>query len=147
MPKPTDPKKHAYMFTDDIKFLQKAVIYHPTENKFLALKRPANAFSRPNCWDLPGGNVLFGQLHLDSLQEEIREETSLKVTDVKPIQVVTSHDKEKEVYNLFIGYKSIATSPDVKISDEHSEFKWVTKDEFLKLESADFLQDLVKLLE
>ena len=141
---PTDPKKRKYMFSDDMKFLQKAVVYHPTQDKFLALQRPANAYSRPNCWDLPGGNVIFGENYLESLIKEIREETSLKVNEVKPIQVVTNF--EKGIYYLFIGYICKATSSKIKLSEEHSSEKWVTKKEFLKLESADFLMDLVKLI-
>lgn len=145
MPIPTDSEKRNYMFSDDMKFLQKVIIYHPTEDKILALKRPANAFSRANCWDLAGGNVLFGKLHLDSLIEEISEETSLSVDDIRPVQVITNFEKDKEIYYLFIGYRCRATSSNVKISDEHSEYKWVSRDEFYKLESADYLIDLVKL--
>lgn len=133
------------MFSDDMKFLQKAVVYHPKEDKILALRRPPTAHGRPDCWDLPGGNVLFGENHLDSLQSEIVEETSLKVRTVRPVQVVTNC--ERGIYYLFIGYSCKATSLKVKISDEHSEYKWVTTEEFLKLESADFLVDLVKQLD
>jgi len=141
---PTDPEKRKYMFSDDMKFLQKVVVYHPKQDKFLALRRPADAHARPNCWDLPGGNVLFWEKYLDSLTREVAEETSLKIKNVRPIQVVTNF--EKEIYYLFIGYSCRATSQRVKISDEHSEYKWVTKAEFLRLESADFLVDLVKQL-
>lgn len=145
MPLPPNSEKRKYMFTDDIKFLQKEIIFHPTEDKFLILKRSADTFSRPNCWDFSGGNVLFGELHLDSLIEEISEETSLEVEDIKPIQVVTNY--EKEIYYIFVGYKCRAKSSEVKISDEHSEYKWVTKEEFLKLNSADFLINLVKQID
>jgi len=138
---PTDPEKRKYMFTDDMRFLQKAIVRHPTQDKFLALKRNADAHARPGTWDLPGGNVLFGENHLDSLMKEISEETSLKVKGVQPIRVSTRFDGQ--IYHLFIGYSCKATSSKVKISDEHSEHRWVTKDEFLKLESADFLIDLV----
>ena len=141
---PKDPEKRKYMFSEDMKFLQKAVVYHPKENKLLVLRRPPTAHSRPKCWDLPGGNVLFGKNHLDSLLSEIAEETSLKVRDVQPIQVVTNY--EQDTYFLFIGYSCKATSSKVEISDEHSEYKWVTTEEFLKMESADFLMDLVRHL-
>lgn len=138
---PKDSEKRKYMFSEDMKFLQKAVVFHPKENKILILKRPSSAYSRPGCWDLPGGNVLFGENHLNSLLSEIDEETSLKVADVLPIQVVTNY--EKDIYYLFIGYSCRATSSNVEISDEHSEYMWVTVEEFLKLKSADFLMDLI----
>jgi 8-oxo-dGTP diphosphatase len=144
MAEPKDPQKRKYMFSDDIKFLQKVVVYDTKQSKFLVLRRAANDPSRPNCWDLPGGNVLFGENYLDSLIREVAEETSLKIKNVQPIQVVTNF--EKGIYYLFIGYSCIADSTKVKISKEHSEYKWVTKAEFLKLESADFLTELVKQL-
>jgi len=142
---PKNPKKRKYMFSDDMKFLQKAVVYHPTQNKFLALRRSLSDPSRPNCWDLPGGNVLFGKIHSASLEKEIFEEASLKIKHIRPIQVITNYIKK--VYYLFISYKCKAISQKVKLSREHSEYKWVTKREFLKLKSADFLVDLVKTLD
>jgi 8-oxo-dGTP pyrophosphatase MutT (NUDIX family) len=90
MPKPTDPEKQKYMFTDDIKFLQKAVVFHPDKSKaFLVLKRSPNSFARPNDWDLLGGNVLFGELHEDSLRKEIREEANLEAGSLAPVQIIT----------------------------------------------------------
>jgi 8-oxo-dGTP pyrophosphatase MutT (NUDIX family) len=144
MAAPKDPEKRKYMFSEDIKFLQKVVVYHPKENKILALRRSSDAHARPNLWDLPGGNVLFGDSHLDSLLSELDEETSLKVKDVRPIQVVTNYGND--IYYLFIGYSCKSTFSDVMISGEHSEYRWVTAEEFLKFESADFLVNLVRIL-
>ncbi len=143
MAKPKDLKKHAFMFTDDIKFLQKAVVFAPYSRKFLALKRTAESFSRPNDWDFAGGNVLYGTLHEESLRNEVKEEAGLEVGKLTPAQVVTNYDKEKGVYHIFNGFYCKATSDDVKLSDEHSEHNWVTKDEFIRLEPAEFLLSLV----
>lgn len=77
MPKPNDPEKQKYMFADDIKFLQKAVVFHPEDKSlFLALKRSPDS-SRSSDWDLAGGNVLYGELHDESLRKEIQEEADL----------------------------------------------------------------------
>ena len=43
------------MLTDDVKFLQKGIVLHPTNDAlFLALVRSADDPSRPNDGDLPG---------------------------------------------------------------------------------------------
>jgi ADP-ribose pyrophosphatase YjhB (NUDIX family) len=145
MPKPKDLEKQRFMFTEDIKFLQKAVMFHPEDKDlFLALKRSLDSFSRPGDWDLPGGNVLYGELHKDSLKREIKEETILEVENIKPVQVITNYNKEKKIYYIFVGHYGQATSDNVKISNEHSEFRWVTKNEFIKLKPAKYLVDLVK---
>lgn len=142
MPKPKDPIKDSFMFTDDIKFLQKVVILHPLENKFITLKRSPNDTHRANKWDLPGGNVHFGEKHDESLRREIREEVGIEVGEIKPVQVLTRF--ENNIYYLFIGYQTKTDTLNVVLSNEHTEYKWLNKEEFLKLESADFLQDLIK---
>ncbi|NTU46010.1 NUDIX domain-containing protein [Candidatus Roizmanbacteria bacterium] len=139
-----DPDKAHYLFTNNIKFLQKVLIFHPTDQTFLALKRSSEDISRPNCWDLPGGNVAFGELNTDALEREVKEETNLSFSGLEPVIVTTSFDKNEERYYLFIGYKARASSTLVTLSHEHSEFRWVTKDEFMEEESADFLQKLVQ---
>lgn len=144
MPKPLDAEKQKYMFTDDIKFLQKAVVLHPDQDGlFLALKRSPNSFEYPNYWDLAGGNVLFGELHDDSLKREIREESNLEVDNFEPVQLITTFDKERCIYRIFGGFHCRARNNDVKISFEHSEFRWVSKNEFIEMKPEQYLIDLV----
>lgn len=143
MPAPTDPKKATYMFTEDIKFFQKIVLFHPSNKKlFLSLKRSPNAPNRPNCWDFPGGNIGFGENHEASLKREVIEETGLEFSDCKPVQVVTNF--EKDIYYIFIGYIGIASSEEIVLNpEEHKEYKWVRKEDFMTLESATYLQEFV----
>jgi len=65
-----------YMFSDSIKFIQKAVIF--SGNKFLIIKRSPDAFNRANTWDLPGGCVSFGEEHEASLRREIKRGNRIK---------------------------------------------------------------------
>jgi 8-oxo-dGTP diphosphatase len=133
-----------HLFTENVKFLQKAVVFHPKKKGlFLVLKRPEQARSRPNCWDLPGGNVKYGERHDVALRREIVEETELEVENVSPVHVLTNFDANNNIYYLYIGYVANALNDDVHIGKEHTESKWVTQSEFLELQSADFLQDHV----
>jgi 8-oxo-dGTP diphosphatase len=145
MPKPSDPSKHAYMFSDDMKFLQKAIVFHPKEDKLLILRRSSDSFTRPNEWDFPGGNVLFGEMAEESLRKEIREESGLEVTEIKPLSVITQ--MREEIYALFINYSCKASTDTVILSHEHSEYRWVTKEELMELAGvAQFLKDTVNAL-
>ncbi len=134
--------KREYMFTDDIKFLQKILIFHPDQNKFLTLRRSKDSKSRPNCYDLPGGNVLFGELHMHSLKKEIKEETGLEAVNIKIAHFNTNY--ENGIYYIFAGYTGKTLSESIKLSHEHSEYEWVTKDEFLELESAEYLMNFIR---
>lgn len=131
------------MFSDDMKFLQKAVVFHPKDNnRFLAIKRSSNAHSRPGDWDLAGGNVLFGELHEDALRREIREETGLEVGNIAPIQVATKY--KDGVYYLYINYTATASAEAIVLSEEHTEWRWLTQEEFVELRPAQFLVDAVE---
>ncbi len=65
------------------------------------------------------------------------EETGLEVTDVKPIHVTSLPYKDGEDFFVMIGYSAKAVSTSVTLSWEHDTFKWVTKDEALKLDWPD----------
>jgi 8-oxo-dGTP pyrophosphatase MutT (NUDIX family) len=145
MPKPNNPDKQKYMFADDIKFFQKVIIIHPhNKEAFLAIKRSASDRNRPDCWDLPGGNVGYGEKHDVSLKREVKEEVNLEIDHLQPLHVITNY--ENDIYYLFIGYKATPSYDLVTLSSEHTEYKWVTKEEFMELKSADFLIEFVRLL-
>ncbi|MGL4610899.1 MAG: NUDIX domain-containing protein [Trueperaceae bacterium] len=116
------------MFTERINFLQKAVIFHPLEATFLILQRRKNEVERTGEWDLPGGNVKFGEVHLDAIRREIREETGLGVIELQVAQVATGFNQERQLYHLFIGYSCKAEHTQVQLG-EHEGCRWVTEKE------------------
>lgn len=145
MPKPTDPKKWTHMFTDDIKFSQKAIILHPSDETFLVLQRSLSSKTHPGYWDFAGGNVLYGDSSKNSLLSEIKEETGLSITnDLTPLVVDGKMREENGFYRIFVGYLTKALEDNVTISHEHVDYKWVSKDEFMLLETVDILKEMVK---
>jgi ADP-ribose pyrophosphatase YjhB (NUDIX family) len=131
------------MFTDKVNFLQKAVIFHPTEPVFLLLKRSSKDSKRPNEWDMPGGNVIFGEVHLESIQREIREETALGIEDLQIVQVATGFDRDQGLYHLFMGYQCRAKTTNVHLGSEHEQFEWVSKDIARTLIRSGYLLELL----
>jgi 8-oxo-dGTP pyrophosphatase MutT (NUDIX family) len=145
MPKPTDPKKHTHMFTDDIKFSQKALILHPSNNKFLVLQRSLNSKTHPGFWDFPGGNVLYGHSTKKSILDEIKEETGLLIqNELTPLLVNGEMKQEQNFYRIFVGYFGQADSENITLNIEHIDYKWVTKSEFMELETVDILKEMVR---
>lgn len=113
---------------------QKAVVFNK-EGKFLTIFRTQTAPSRPNTWDLPGGDLDFGEDPFESMIREIKEETGLDVKDVEPFDVEAHINKEGNFW-VTIAYKAKALSDEVVLSFEHNDFRWVAPEEFLKLKSA-----------
>ncbi len=77
-----------HQLTENVKLLQKVVIWY--RDDFLILQRSAASLTRPNCWDLPGGNVEWPSstidlkdVHLIELTREVEEETGLTIASPK----------------------------------------------------------------
>lgn len=121
-----------------INFHQKAIIFCK-RGVFLALKA-----SYKECrWDLPGGAVDIPETHVTALQREIREETGTEVRDIVPVKIATAYNAEDDSYTIFIGYKCVLASGDLKLSSEHTSYRWITKEEFHKLDAPLYLKEFV----
>ena len=120
---------------------QKAIILNK-EGKLLAVHRTETAPSNANRWDFPGGGINFKEDAIESIKREIKEETNLEVEDADPFDVIAEWFENGNW--VTIGYVAKAKSKEVKLSYEHDEYKWVTPEEFLELDSADKLKTFVK---
>ena len=125
-------------------FSQKVIIFNE-EGKFLTMYRTETAPSRPNTWDLPGGDLDFGEDAFEGAVREAKEETGLDISELEVFDVESHINKDGDFW-ITIAFKAKAASQDVTLSFEHSDFKWLTPEEFLKLESADKLRRFVKKL-
>jgi mutator protein MutT len=115
---------------------QKAVIMDG--NKYLILKRSKEAVTYPNHWDFPGGRLEKGENTSEALEREVMEETTLKVKAIKPL--FTFHEILNERKLVFIVYLCEKISGEVKLSHEHTEYRWATREEILKLDIENYLR-------
>jgi len=134
-----------HQLTENVKLLQKAVVIRQSGSTIeaLLLQRSETAISRPNCWDLPGGNSEWpianqfsaANLHLIDLSREIFEETSLKVDEKifdlsQLVHFSTYFDSDKQVFTVICGWIvdfSLINQSEIKISDEHQNYIWVSE--------------------
>jgi 8-oxo-dGTP diphosphatase len=123
---------------------QKAIVIN-NEGKILTVRRSATAPIRPLNWDLPGGDLEFGEDPTQGIIREITEETSLNIERLEPFDV-EAHVNSNGEFWVTIAYKAASKTGNVVLSYEHDEFKWVTPEEFLQLKSSDKLQRFVKNL-
>ena len=120
---------------------QKAVIFGP-DGKILAIRRSDTHPLRPKGWDIPGGDLEFGEDAKEGMRREIREETGLEVNDLKVIDAL-SWSNERGEFWVTIYYAAKANTDRVKLSWEHDDFRWVTLDEFQQLDILPRIKQLV----
>lgn len=98
--------------------------------------------------DFPGGKIQEGETDLvESLKREVREETGLEIEVGAPFVTWTntfpSHHKlaGKQVY--LVGYRCNYVSGEVRLSDEHDKFQWVTRDNYKNVDDGTTYFDIL----
>lgn len=124
---------------------QKIIIFN-SQGKFLALHRTKTAPSNPCKWDFPGGELDFGEDAIEGIIREAKEEAGLEIQKPKPFDV-DSRTVEDGSFWITIAYKAEIDSDKIVLSYEHDEFKWISPEDFLRLDSSDKLKRFVKNLE
>lgn len=75
-------------------------------------------------WELPGGHLNRGERYIQGARREVFEETGISLTKFMLVL------KQKD-FRLF---KAVPRTVNVKLSNEHTDYKWVNKRQFLKME-------------
>ncbi len=125
---------------DNVMLIQKCIVVR-SDGTILAIRRVDNDHSRPGAWDLPGGGYEQGEDVLNAIKREIKEEVGINAGTVTPLYFA---NKIGTKVGLFYGDKVFALcyscrnwSGEVKLSDEHAEYKWMKPDEFMQLYFAE----------
>lgn len=118
---------------NNVLFLQKCIIVGD-KGGILALKRTASD-ARGGAWDLPGGTYELGEDVIDSIKREVVEEASLTIRNPRPIYLANGigspNDFMDEDVVFALTHVCTEWSGEVRISDEHTEYKWVTPQELM----------------
>jgi 8-oxo-dGTP diphosphatase len=115
---------------------QKAIIMK--DDKYLILHKSLTVPRFPGYWDFPGGGLEENESPLEGIKREILEETSLVM---EPIEVIWRCQlMVNQIETQYWIYSVKFVSGDVVLSHEHTEFKWVTKKELLKLKVQPYIE-------
>lgn len=117
---------------------QKALIVK--DNQILVIKRDGAVEGLIDLWDFPGGRIKWGESVKEGLKNELKEETNLELRTIGlPLSVITffpSHMSAVQLMRLI--YPVTVSSPDtIKLSKEHSEYRWVDYAHALELSFPD----------
>ena len=110
--------------------ISKAVIQK--NKKFFILKRASHSKSYPNLWDFAGGKHDYGETPEESVIRETKEETDFNINPGPETKTIHYQDKQFDL--LFHYFVPGIISGKIKISNDHSEYKWATKKEIILLE-------------
>ena len=112
------------------------------DNELLIVKRSENDDLYPGAWEFPGGHLENGETLKEGLKRELLEEIGFDI-DFEPI-IIHYYDEIKEknnelIHDLEIDFIINVKKEDVNIvlSNEHCDFKWVTKE-------SDLLDEYIK---
>jgi 8-oxo-dGTP diphosphatase len=124
-----------------VRLIQKCIVVN-SDGKILALKRAADDHSRGGNWDLPGGGYEQGEEVVSAIKREVMEEAGLTVNSLHPIFFANRIGVGEGFFRGDTVFATCYSSSDwegeVMLSDEHTEYKWVTPEEF---KSYDFGAD------
>ena len=108
----------------------------------LIVKRNETDELYPGAWEFPGGHLENGETLKDGLKRELKEEIGF-TDEFDPI-ITHYYDEVKEkngvlVHDLEIDFiiNVDKSKMDVKLSNEHCDYKWVTK-------NSDYLDEFIK---
>jgi 8-oxo-dGTP pyrophosphatase MutT (NUDIX family) len=132
---------------NNVIFGQKTFIIND-EKKILIMTRK-NEVVYEDIWDIPGGKLEDNNSLYESIKREVKEETGLTLTKI--ISVISTSKFVGIVEDKPLIFRNIYLSKaegEIHLSDEHSEFKWISTEEldkFTFIPDKDF-QDALKLL-
>jgi 8-oxo-dGTP diphosphatase len=99
------------------------------EGKALIVQRSIDDEFGGGTWECVGGKIEFGEDLESALIREIKEEVSLDVT-VNKILYATTFKTNPSRQLVILTYLCGCKNRDVVLSNEHSDYQWVTKDQF-----------------
>ena len=126
---------------EDYRLSVKAFILDENEN-LLIIKRSGNVDHNPDVWELPGGKIMPGDDPFKALTIETRCETDLKINIMYPLSVRHFQRDNGEIITMLV-FVCNPVNKTIKLSERHSEYKWVSIEESEKLLSQFFKYEVI----
>ncbi|SDA46567.1 NUDIX hydrolase [Methanobrevibacter millerae] len=113
------------------------------DGKILLLKVRSKSSHDAEKWEIPGGKVKKGEFFDQALKREFMEETGLEI-DIESLYNViqnnyTACKTNESIKSIQLIMKVTSTTDEVKISQEHDEYRWFTKEELKELIDKEML--------
>ena len=123
------------------------------DDKILLLRRANYMKQFPSCWGFVGGSIdKKDKDSKEAIIREIKEETGIELTfneqhNMKSIDKQHHKDSDGNIMSdTEYWLIKLETTPDIKISKEHSKYEWVGPDE-IKERNRKFVSDVFNYLQ
>ncbi len=98
-------------------------------------------------WEIIGGRIEPGTSLIDNLKREVAEETGLEILGLPKLiaaQDILNPDKDRHIVRLtYVG----EGKGEVKLSQDHTDFKWLQLSEISKLDKLDpYLKEVLQTM-
>ncbi len=110
--------------------------------KILIIKRNKSEING-DIWETPGGKIEFGETLEEALLREIKEEVGLDVMVDKMLYATTFMSNPNRQL-VILTYLCRSEGDEIKLSNEHTEYKWVAMDEARKYLDKAIVNDFEK---
>jgi 8-oxo-dGTP diphosphatase len=97
-------------------------------------------------WDIPGGRISNGESLAEALRREVREEINADLNG--ETELLIAQDiflQEKELHVVRLTYVVSMDIAEVILSEEHSDFKWMSLDDIRQLDLEPYLKEAFAL--
>lgn len=123
-----------------------AIIENTKTGKILLLKRSEEKDFSAGIWEYTTGRLNQFESPREGLNREIMEEAGIEVEVIKPISTFHIFRGEKTAENELIGimHWCKTDSEEIKLSEEHSEYMWVTAKKALEIIKKPSMQEDIK---
>lgn len=112
------------------------------DNEILLVKRHPKSRTDPEMWELPGGKVEKGEFFTDALVREIKEETELDCEVGDFAEAIQNDYSHKRTVQIMMYLENV--TGEVKISEEHTEWMWVSLEDMKDLKISTSLKKVLK---
>jgi 8-oxo-dGTP diphosphatase len=122
------------------------------EGKLLVLENATEKRGGSSQWELPGGMLEIGEALEEGLIREVEEETGLGISVGSIVATWDHWEREFEFADgrvvdariVEIAFTCQVVAGEMKLSDEHSQFKWASREELQKLDYAPNSREAIK---
>ncbi len=111
------------------RFVAAVVIFVLRGDRLLAMRRSAGKDAAPGEWEALSGRIVPGEQPVEAARREALEESGLEV-ELDPRPVASYQAKRITEDMVVVAYRGGSPSGDVRLSEEHDRFAWMTVDEF-----------------